>query len=86
MGTVRIFFKLDETTTGMVQFGDDSRIEIKEKGSVCFIVKEGGKRILHNVYFILNLRSNIISLSQATEAGCKVRMKDELLTFYDRNG
>lgn len=79
------FFKLDETIMGMVRFGDDSRIEIKGKGSVWFILKEGGKRVLHNIYFIPNLRNNIISLSQATEAWCKVRMKDELFTLYDRN-
>lgn len=28
------FFKIDETITGMVKFGDDSRIEIKRKGLI----------------------------------------------------
>lgn len=70
----------------MVRFGDDSRIEIKGKGSVWFLLRDGGKKVLNNVYFIPGLKSNIISLGQATEVGCEVRTKDEILTLYDRNG
>ena len=70
----------------MVRFGDDSRIEIKVKGSVWFLLRDGGKKVLNNVYFIPGLKSNIISLGQATEVGCEVRTKDEILTLYDRNG
>ena len=39
-----------------------------------------------NVYFIPALRSNIISLGQATEAGCEINMKKKLLYVYDRDG
>lgn len=38
------------------------------------------------MYYIPELRSNIISLGQATEAGCDVRMKDNTLTLDDRDG
>lgn len=66
-----------------MRFGDDSRIDMKEKGSIKFVFKGGEKRILHNVYYILGLKSNIVCLGQATEVGCEVRMKDDL---YDRFG
>ena len=83
----RLFFnELDETTLGKVRFGDDSRIDIRGKGSVRFLFKGGEKKILNNVYYIPGLRSNIISLGQATEVGCKVRMKDDTLTLLDCNG
>lgn len=39
-----------------------------------------------DVYFIPDLRSNIISLGQATESGCDVRMREDYLTLYDRDG
>ncbi|WZZ07843.1 hypothetical protein YC2023_093764 [Brassica napus] len=85
-GNQEYFCKIDEKITGQVRFGDDSRIEIKGKGSILFITKDGKRKILADVYFIPDVRSNIISLGQATESGCDVRMRDDYLTLYDKDG
>ncbi|XP_024013158.1 uncharacterized protein LOC112087473 [Eutrema salsugineum] len=83
----RTYFKrLDETITGKVRFGDDSRIDIKGKGAILFITKNGEKKILADVYYIPGLKSNIISLGQAIESGCDVRMKEDHLTLHDCDG
>lgn len=66
-GNRSYFTTLDETITGKVKFGDDSRIDIKGKGSINFVFKNGVKKMMSNVYYIPGLRSNIISLGQATE-------------------
>ena len=58
-GNRRLFYELDETITGKVRFGDDSRVDIVGKGSVRFIIKGGDKKVLNNVYYIPALRSNI---------------------------
>ena len=84
-GNRSFFFELDETIKGMVKFGDDSRIKIQGKGLIRFLLKNGDKKVLNSVYFIPDLKSNIISLGQATEAGCEVRMKDDHLILHDRN-
>ena len=60
------FSKIDENVTEKVRFVDDSRINIKGKGSILFISKDCKRMILANVYFMPDLRSNIISLGQAT--------------------
>ena len=53
----RIFFStLDETITGKVRFGDDSRIDIKGKGSIQFVFRGGEKKVLGNVYYIPGLK------------------------------
>ncbi|KAG7564160.1 Integrase catalytic core [Arabidopsis suecica] len=77
-----------ETNSGEddVWFGDDSRIDIKGKGSIEFIDRNGELRKMVDVYFIPGLKSNIISLGQATESGCDVRMKGEKLTMHDSEG
>ncbi|KAG7594885.1 Zinc finger CCHC-type [Arabidopsis thaliana x Arabidopsis arenosa] len=80
------FYKIDERITGKVRFGDDSRIDIKGKGSILFMSKTGERKVLADVYYIPDLNSNIISLGQATEAGCDVRMKGDYLTLLDRDG
>ncbi|CAA7059397.1 unnamed protein product [Microthlaspi erraticum] len=85
-GDRRYFSKLDESITGKVRFGDDSRIDIKGKGLIEFIDRNGEARTMADVYFIPDLRSNIISLGQATESGCDVRMKEEFLTMHDAKG
>lgn len=85
-GNLSYFESLDKNITGKVRFGDDSRIDIKGKGSITFIAKNGERRSLPDVYYIPELRSNIVSLGQATEAGCDVRMREDYLTLFDRNG
>ncbi|XP_013632784.1 uncharacterized protein LOC106416961 [Brassica napus] len=85
-GNRKYFNTIDETITGKVRFGDDSRIDIKGKGSILFVSQDGDKKILADVYFILELKSNIISLGQATESGCEVLMKDDVLTLKDKDG
>ncbi|XP_024016279.1 uncharacterized protein LOC112089756 [Eutrema salsugineum] len=64
-GNRKYFHKIDESIMGKVRFGDDSRIDIKGKGSILFISKDGERKVLADVYFIPDLKSNIISLGQA---------------------
>lgn len=83
----RSYFKtMDDKVTGKVRFGDDSRIDIEGKGSILFITQNGEKKILADVYYIPELKSNIISLGQATESGCDVRMRENYLTLLDKDG
>ena len=80
------FYKINEMVTGKVRFGDDSHINIKGKGSILFKSKEGERRSLADVYYLPNLKSNIISLGQATESCCEIKMKEDYLTLHDREG
>lgn len=85
-GDRRYFNKIDSSITGKVRFGDDSRIDIKGKGTISFVDMNGEPRIIKNVYFIPDLKSNIISLGQATKSGCDIRMRGGYLTMHDSEG
>ncbi|KAG7582944.1 Zinc finger CCHC-type superfamily [Arabidopsis suecica] len=85
-GDRRYFDQLDDSVTGKVRFGDDSRIDIKGKGTIAFIDLNGTPRTMTYVYFIPDLKSNIVSLGQATEAGCDIRLKEGYLTMHDKEG
>ena len=74
-GDRRYFKRVNESITGKVKFGDDSRIDIKGKGSIEFIDRNGETRTMRDVYYIPDLKSSIISLGQATESGCDIRLK-----------
>ena len=84
-GNKNYFKSIDETITGKVRFCDDSRINIEGKGSILFITQTGENKLLSNVYYIPNLRSNIISLGQAMKSGYDVRMREDYLTLHDRD-
>ena len=69
-----------------MKFGDDSYVNIEGKGSIIFQGKTGEQKLVTNIYYIPDLKSNILSLGQATEVGCDVRMKLDYLTVHDPSG
>ncbi|GKA20556.1 hypothetical protein Tco_0700545 [Tanacetum coccineum] len=80
MTGVREHFKeLDEKVSGKVRFRDGSYIEIKGKGSILIECDDEKQRIISHVYYIPDLKSNLLSLGQFTEIGCKVVMEDDEL-------
>lgn len=60
IGNQSYFTRIDEKIMGKVRFDDDSRIDIKVKRSIIFTTKEGKRKALADVYFIPNLKSNMI--------------------------
>ena len=85
-GKRHYFSELNEKIKGQVKFGDGSSVEIEGKGSILFQSKTGEQKLVTNIYFIPNLQSNILSLGQATEVGCDVRMRQDYLTVHDPSG
>ncbi|GJR05852.1 zinc finger, CCHC-type containing protein [Tanacetum coccineum] len=84
-GTKSHFRDIDESIIGRVRFGDGSYVEIKGRGSILLGCKNNEQKIVSDVYYIPNLRSNILSLGQLTEIGCKIIMDGNKLTLYDKN-
>ncbi|WVZ62955.1 hypothetical protein U9M48_012643 [Paspalum notatum var. saurae] len=78
------FSELDTSITGTVKFGDNSLIDIAGQGTILFSCSNGGHRALTGVYYIPRLRSNIVSLGQLDECGCKVLIDDGVLRIRDR--
>ncbi|KAG6741317.1 hypothetical protein POTOM_054550 [Populus tomentosa] len=69
---------------GSAKFGDGSTVKIQGRGSVLLEDFTGEHRILTNVYYIPMLKSNIISLGQLDENGCKVVIEGGVMTILDR--
>ena len=82
----RYFSSIDDSISGKVRFGDDSCIDIKGKGSIEFMDRNGEARKITYLDFIPNLKSNIISLGKVTESGCDIRMRGEHPIMHDQDG
>ena len=84
IGSKAAFSELDGGVTGSVRFGDGSKVEIRGGGTVIFRCRNGEHRALTDVYYIPQLRSNIISIGQLDERGSEVLIKNGVLRIRDR--
>ena len=80
------FTELNEGIIGLVKIGDGLMLKIEGKGSIIFRCKKGEERIFHEVYYIPNLRSNIISLGKKSEERNRVVFKGEFLWVFNEQG
>jgi len=74
---------LDTSVRGTVRFGDGSLVEIEGIGSVVLQSKAKGHKVLTEVYFIPKLKSNIVSLGQLEEGGCKIVIEKGFCNVFD---
>lgn len=84
MGRRAALAHLDDTVRGTVRFGDGSVVEIRGLGSMVTEGRTREHKVLTDVYYIPKLKSNIISLGQLEEGGCKVVLENGMLTVFDR--
>jgi hypothetical protein len=75
--------ELNSDICGTVRFGDGSIVEIEGHDTILFTCKSGEHRVLTGVYYIPRLTTNILSLGQMDEAGCKVDINAGLLWIFD---
>ena len=84
MGSKAAFSELDDDVTGMVKFGDGSRVAIRGRDTIIFRCQNSEHRVLTDVYYISQLHSSIISIGQLDERGNEVLIKDDVLRIRDR--
>ena len=85
-GRSEFFTKLDDSITGSVKFGDNSRIQIKGRGEIEVNQKDGSVLCLGNVLFVPKLEANILSLGRLDEEGYRMTMGEGKLTIFNPNG
>ncbi|XP_066341300.1 uncharacterized protein [Miscanthus floridulus] len=84
MGSKEAFPEIDSNVIGMVKFGDGSRVAIRGRDTIIFRCQNDEHHALTDVYYIVQLRSSIISIGQLDERGNEVLIKDGVLRIRDR--
>ena len=84
-GNKRLFCVLDEAFRERVKLGNDSSMNVMGKGSIQMLVNNK----IHNlddVFYIPELKSNLISLGQLQEVGCSILLQRGRCQIHDSNG
>ena len=85
-GYKHLFKDMKRIEDGNVSFGDASKVKVEGKGTISYLQKDGLIGSIEDVYYVPDLKTNILSLGQLTEKGASILMKDRTLHLKDKAG
>ncbi|KAI5412277.1 hypothetical protein KIW84_057079 [Lathyrus oleraceus] len=85
-GHKHLFKEMRKIEDGNVSFGDASKVKVEGKRTICYLQKDGLIGSIQDVYYVPNLKTNILSLGQLTEKGYSILMKERILYLKDKLG
>ncbi|KAI5387949.1 hypothetical protein KIW84_073876 [Lathyrus oleraceus] len=85
-GHKHLFKEMRKIEDGNVSFGDASKVKVGGKGTIRYLQKDGLIGSIEDVYYVPNLKTNILSLGQLTEKGYSILMKERILHLKDELG
>lgn len=68
-----------------MDFGDESNVEVKGKGNILTWFKNGDHQLISNIYYVPNMKSNILSLGRLLEKGYDIQFKDNNISIRDHS-
>lgn len=84
-GDKTIFSDLDESFFSTVKFGDNSKINVVGRGNIIFKAKGNKSHKISDVFFVPELKTNLISLGQFQEKGYEILIKNGVCRFKMKN-
>jgi hypothetical protein len=79
-----MFTEIEEIVEDHVSFGDASKVKVKGQDKILIQCKDGNERFISNVYYVPDMKSNILSLGQLLERDYMVFMNERTLYLRDQ--
>jgi hypothetical protein len=77
-----LFEDLDTLVRSQIKLGNDNIVEVTGKCAINVITKTG-KKTIHDLYFVLGLKHNLINVGQLTQKGYRVAFENNVCTIFD---
>jgi transposase InsO family protein len=82
-GSKSFFSNLNEEFHTTVSFGDHSKVDVMGNGDIQIRTKKNTIETISNVFYIPDLKSNLLSLGQLQEKGYVTTIKNGVCEIYD---
>jgi hypothetical protein len=80
-GNKKWFFELEENFNRTVKLGNDTRMAVVAKGSIKVQIN-GIIQVISDVYYIPELKNNLLSIGQLQEKGLTILIRDGTCKVY----
>ncbi|CAL9122892.1 unnamed protein product [Musa textilis] len=84
-GIKDLFSEIDTSYSGNITFGDMSQRPVRGKGQILLELNNGKELYISDVYYVPDMKNNILSLGQLLEKGYNIEMKDMTLSIRDKD-
>ncbi|GKV49915.1 hypothetical protein SLEP1_g56638 [Rubroshorea leprosula] len=85
-GKKEFFVDLDESYRSKVKFADESTLPVMGKGRILIKLKNGDHNYISDVFYVPDMKSNLLSLGQLLERGYNMLLRDNQLSIFDVKG
>lgn len=82
-GGKKAFSTLDESFGTIVKFSDDSTVSIMGKWTVAIVPKETSVHTIKEVFYVPELKTNLLSAGQLQENGYEITLKGGFYRIHD---
>ena len=80
-GNISMFSMLDENVKSQVTLGIDSKVSVMGKGRVSVLTRKGERKSISNVYYVLCMKCNLLSIEKLIQKGYNVFFEDDVCTI-----
>ncbi|KAL5818434.1 hypothetical protein ACOSQ4_022276 [Xanthoceras sorbifolium] len=77
------FSDLDESFRNTVKFGDESTVFVMGRGRATLQTKGNSTHSISNVFFVPNLKTNLLSVGQLQKKGYEISIKNGVCRIQD---
>lgn len=83
-GNIALFSALDQNVQSQFTLGTDSKIYVMGKGEVKIFTKKGEKKTIIDVYYVPEMKCNLLSIGQLVQKCYNVFFENDVCTIMDR--